>query len=155
MRLYLVQHGEAVSETVDSERPLSPQGLGDVSALAAACRAHGLAAREILHSGRLRARQTAEALAGALSLPLRQVPDIDPLSPVGPFARKCEEWTEGRIIVGHMPFLGRLASLLLADREDPPAVAFQSGGMVCLEQQAPRGWCLLWTCFPSQPHPGA
>ena len=34
MKLYLVQHGEAVSKQDDPERPLSEQGLQDVQAMA-------------------------------------------------------------------------------------------------------------------------
>ena len=55
MRLLLVQHGEAVSDAVDPRKPLSPAGERDVRALAAACRLHKLRARDIIHSGILRA----------------------------------------------------------------------------------------------------
>jgi phosphohistidine phosphatase len=151
MKLLLVQHGEAVSDGSDARKPLSAEGVRDVRALASACRKAGLRARDIVHSGKLRAEQTAEILADALSLPVRAVAGLDPLDPVKPVAHECEDWTEDRIIVGHMPFLGRLATLLLADHEDPPAVAFQRGGMVCLEKRGPREWCLLWTLFPHQP----
>ncbi len=60
------------------------------------------------------------------------------------------------VVVGHLPFLERLAALLLAGREDPPVLAFQRGGMACLERRgAPHGgWCILWTAFPDQVHPG-
>jgi phosphohistidine phosphatase len=149
--LYLVQHGEAAAEAVDARKPLSPQGLRDVRALAAACRQFSLRARDIIHSGKLRAEQTAGILAESLALPVRAVAGLDPLDPAKPVAHQCEEWTDDRIIVGHMPFLGRLATLLLADREDPPAVTFQRGGMICLEKHGPREWSLLWTCFPRQP----
>jgi phosphohistidine phosphatase len=151
MKLLLVQHGEAVADAVDSRKPLSPEGVRDVRALAAACRRFKLAAGEIVHSGKLRAEQTAEILGKAFGLPVSAAPGLDPLDPVKPIARRCEEWTDDRIIVGHMPFLGRLAALLLAGREEPDVVAFQRGGMACLERRSPREWCLLWTCFPRQP----
>ena len=154
MKLLLVQHGEAVEDTVDPARPLSPAGERDVRALAAACSRFAVQVGEIVHSGKLRARQTAEILGEALSLPVRASAGLDPLDPVRPLARECGEWTEDRAIVGHLPFLGRLATLLLAGREDPPAVAFQRGGMVCLERREPGEWCLLWTCFPRQPVAG-
>ncbi len=157
-----MQHGEAVSETVDRERPLSPRGLRDAAALAAACKSLGLEAAELLHSGKLRARQTAEALAGVLGLPVRQVSGIDPLSPVGPFARECASRGHAVIVVGHLPFMERLASLLAAGREEPPVVAFQNAGMLCLELSAPPStkspegaWRILWTAFPIQPRVGA
>jgi phosphohistidine phosphatase len=151
MRLHLVQHGEAVADAVDPRKPLSSEGARDVRALAGACRRFGLHVRDIVHSGKLRAEQTAEILGTTLSIPTRSASGLDPLDPVKPLADECEEWTDDRIVVGHLPFLARLATLLLADREDPPAVAFQRGGMISLERRGPREWCLLWTCFPSQP----
>jgi phosphohistidine phosphatase len=155
MRLLLVQHGEAVADTVDPAKPLSHQGVRDVQALAASCRRFGLRAKDIIHSGKTRAQQTAEILADTLSLPVRAVAGLDPLDPVRPVAYQCEDWTDDRIIVGHMPFLGRLATTLLAGREDPAAVTFQRGGMICLEKGSPREWSLLWTCFPRQPFAAA
>jgi phosphohistidine phosphatase len=151
MKLLLVQHGEAVADAADPRKPLSPEGERDVRALAAACRRFALRAGEIVHSGKLRAEQTAEILGKALSLPVSAAAGLDPLDPVKPVAVQCEELTDDRLIVGHMPFLGRLASLLLAGREEPDVVAFQRGGMACLERRSPREWCLLWTCFSHQP----
>lgn len=161
MNLYLVQHGEAMSEEavqrsapgMDREKPLSPRGARDASSLAAACKAFGLDAKEALHSGKLRARQTAQALAEALSLRLRQIPGIDPLSPVKPFAQECAGMSESVIVVGHLPFLERLATFLLSGREEPAAIAFQRGGMVALERRESGDWRVLWTAFPSQPCP--
>jgi phosphohistidine phosphatase len=155
MKLLLVQHGEALADAVDPSKPLSPEGVRDVQALATACRKFGLHARDILHSGKLRAQQTAEILGATLSAPIRSTAGLDPLDPPKLLAEQCEEWTDDRIIVGHMPFLGRLAALLLANREDPPVVAFQRGGMICLEKVSPHEWCLLWTCFPRQPGAGS
>ncbi len=180
MRLYLVQHGEAVvglsaipglgrpqtsvsgSEAIDRERPLSPKGLRDAATLAAACKPLGLGAAEVMHSGKLRARQTAEALAEGLGLPVRQVAGIDPLSPVRPFALDCASRASAVIVVGHLPFMERLASLLVTGREEPPIVVFQNAGMLCLELSAPPSarspggvWRILWTAFPVQPRMGA
>ena len=107
--------------------------------------------KEILHSGRERAAQSAAILQETLSIPFRAWAGLDPLDPVMPVAVQCDQWEESRIIVGHMPFLGRLATFLLAGREDPPVVAFQRGGMICLEKRGPGEWCLLWTFFPHQP----
>lgn len=152
--LYLVQHGEALAESVDQRKSLSPAGIRDVQALARACVSYGISAREIVHSGKARAAQSAEILGQALGIKVRAIAGLDPLDPVKPFAEQCAEWEESRIVVGHQPFLGRLATVLLAGYEDPPAVAFQRGGMVCLERTGPSEWSLQWTCFPRQPMTG-
>jgi phosphohistidine phosphatase len=152
MRLYLVQHGEALSGGSDAEKTLSPKGLRDVRALAEACARNRIEAIEVIHSGKARARETAELLAGALNLPARKVAGLDPLDPVQPFADECAS-IRSTIVVGHLPFMERLATLLVAGREDPPVLAFQRGGMACLERQD-DAWCILWTAFPDQVHPG-
>ena len=160
MRLYLVQHADAVESSVDPARPLSPRGARDAQALAKAGARYRIEAAEVVHSGKARARQTAEAIAEALNLPVRSTAGLDPLDPVQPFADQCAGMRP-TIVVGHLPFLERLATLLLAGREEPSVVAFQRGGMICLERRgapeagSPHGaWCLLWTAFPDQVHLG-
>ena len=152
MRLYLVQHADAVDASVDPERPLSPKGGRDARTLAEACARYRLQAVEVIHSGKARARETAETLAEALNLPVKAEAGLDPLDPVEPFARECAA-RRSTIVVGHLPFLERLAAKLLTGREDPPVLAFQRGGMTCLERRA-DAWCLLWTAFPDQVHLG-
>jgi phosphohistidine phosphatase len=160
MRLYLVQHGEALNAPDDAGKTLSPKGRRDVKALAEACARHRIEAVEVIHSGKARARQTAETLADALDLPARKAAGLDPMDPVRPFADECST-IHSTVVVGHLPFMERLAALLLAGRENPPVLAFQRGGMACLERRGPPGpddphgaWCILWTAFPDQVHPG-
>lgn len=155
-----MQHADAVEASVDPARPLSPGGRKTARGLAAACARYRIEASEVLHSGKTRARETAEAIAEACNLEVHPSAGLDPLDPVQPFARRCAEM-HSTVVVGHLPFLERLAALLLAGREDPPVLAFQRGGMACLERRgapgadAPFGaWCLLWTAFPDQVHPG-
>src|SRR5688500_9788627 len=63
MRLYLVQHGEAVPEQVDPQRPLSEAGRRDVQAMARLLAGAGIRPTRIVHSGKRRAQETAELLA--------------------------------------------------------------------------------------------
>lgn len=154
MKLYLVQHADAVDASVDPQRPLSAKGRTTAQALAQACARYRIEASVVLHSGKTRARQTAEAIAEACNLEVCPSDGLDPLDPVQPFARQCAEM-HSSVVVGHLPFLERLAALLLAGREDPPVLAFQRGGMACLERRGAAGadapfgvWCLLWTAFP-------
>ncbi len=147
-----MQHGEAVTASMDADKTLSPKGLRDARALAEACARHRIEVAEVIHSGKARARQTAELLAGALNVPARAAPGLDPLDPVRPFADACAAM-RSTVVVGHLPFLERLAALLLAGREEPPVLAFQRGGMACLEKRD-GAWCILWTAYPDQVHPG-
>jgi phosphohistidine phosphatase len=91
-------------------------------------------------------------IAEALNVPVRSEAGLDPLDPVRSFADGCASM-RSTVVVGHQPFLERLAALLLAGREEPPVLAFQRGGMACLERKD-GAWCILWTAYPDQVHPG-
>src|SRR5215470_8768657 len=76
MNIYLVRHGEAVSEKLDPERPLTASGREAVERVAGMAATKGVAVTTIFHSGILRARQTAEVLAQ----PLRPTLGVQQLS---------------------------------------------------------------------------
>ena len=61
VHLYLVHHGDAVGPDVDLRRPLSETGKADTARLASETAARGAKPTVVWHSGKLRARQTAEA----------------------------------------------------------------------------------------------
>jgi phosphohistidine phosphatase SixA len=69
----------------------------------------------------------------------------DPLEKLSP---EIAFWSLDTLIVGHLPYLGRLASLLLASDPDRPLLAFQPGGMACLEKDAEGQWVLAWMVRP-------
>jgi len=52
------------------------------------------------------------------------------------------------MIVGHLPFLGRLAALLLTGNADKEVVAFQFGCVVCLNGDDAGRWKLEWMMVP-------
>lgn len=149
VKLCLVQHGEAVSEDVDPDRPLSAAGLGDVARLAALLRGRFRPAR-IVHSGKTRARQTAELLAAALTpgKPVDTLPGLGPNDPVTPVAGRLEELGDDVVIVGHLPFMGRLAAVLVTGQEHRPVVSFRPGTMLCLGEQPDGNWAIDWMLSP-------
>src|ERR1700755_2854602 len=61
MYLFLVHHGDAVDPGVDARRPLSERGRAHVRRAAEEPAARGAKPAVVWHSGKLRARQTAEA----------------------------------------------------------------------------------------------
>src|SRR5919106_4057567 len=150
MRLYLVQHGDAVPEQVDPERPLSAAGRRDVEAVARLLASNGIRAERVAHSGKLRARQTAELLAAALAPGM--VPEImtglNPNDPVEPVARRIADWTSDVMLVGHLPFMGKLVACLVAGDEGKPVAAFVPGTVVCLEQGEAGPWVITWMVRP-------
>jgi len=157
MRLYLAQHGDAVPEAEDGKRPLSERGRADVARLAEFLQRAGVRAGHVHHSGKLRARQTAERLAEAVMPGGRTtvVADIAPNDPVAPLAELAGRWSVDTLVVGHMPFVGRLAARLLTGREEPPVAAFRPGAVICLERDAAGAWRIAWMVAPELLSPPA
>ena len=51
------------------------------------------------------------------------------------------------MLVGHLPFMSRLASLLLAGEPEAGVVRFQTSGIVCLSREQGE-WSLSWAVTP-------
>jgi phosphohistidine phosphatase len=151
MKLYLVQTGEALpKEKSDFDRPLSDKGRVNVEKLASLISRVNPQAGKVIHSGNLRAQQTLELLGWAASrsrLQLEARSGLQPEDPVEPWVREIAGWSEEAMIVGHQPFLGKLAARLVAGREDPPVVLFVPGTAVCLERGA-SSWAVAWMVPP-------
>ncbi len=143
-----MRHGQARPEEEDPQKSLSYKGRAEVETVAAAAgRLHVEPAR-VLHSGKLRAEQTAMLLAGALGLAFEpELADgIGPNDEVGPWRAELEGHDEDVMLVSHLPFLNRLASLLLCGREGD-VILFPTGSMLCLERDG-TGWQLVWLLTP-------
>ncbi len=150
MRLYLVRHGEAVSEEVNPERPLSQKGRVNVEKMGRFLRRAKLKVDLIWHSGKVRALETAQILGEALSvkdaLVTRQ--GLAPLDPIELIENQLREREEDLMIVGHLPFLGKLASSLVSEPPSPGLITFQAGGVACLERLEEGSWRLEWMVNP-------
>jgi len=150
MKLYLVQHGEAASEEVNPARPLTAQGQRDVQKLASFLKGAGIASLSIRHSGKTRAKQTVEIIASRLG-PECQIAETKNLAPNDPVQVVVDEISRMRddlMIVGHLPFLGKLASFLLTGSDAKSVVAFRMGGVVCLQRSDAQAWHVVWMIIP-------
>jgi phosphohistidine phosphatase len=151
MRVYLVQHGESKPEEEDPERRLTDEGVRNVRKVARFLRPLDLQLEAIWHSGKQRAQQTAEILADTVSAGrgMLQRNDLAPKDPVAPVKQAIEQSAGDLMIVGHLPFLGKLAALLVADNEETEIVAFKFGCVVCLERTEDGRWKLVWMIVPA------
>jgi phosphohistidine phosphatase len=158
MDIYLVQHGQALPKEQDPQRPLSDEGRAATAGVA-----EHLAARaaqpidppisEVRHSGKLRARQTAEILAGVLC-PEATLTVVEGMNPEDDPRTIYDELSSGRdrpgavMLVGHLPHLGRLAGLLLAGDAHKTPIGFANAGVlkIC---PAPTGWAVKWYLTPA------
>jgi phosphohistidine phosphatase len=150
MKLYLVQHGDALPKDIDPARPLSERGRQDVERLAALLRVCGTHVTCVVHSGKTRAAQTAEMLAAAVS-PGREVQllqGLGPNDPAEPLARQIAGWGQDKLLVAHMPLLGSLVTRLLTGQDRETIVAFSPGTLVCLETTETGHWVVLWVLPP-------
>jgi phosphohistidine phosphatase len=140
MWLYLVHHGDAVASEIDARRPLSDAGRQAVEQLAEQAASRGVKPVAIWHSGKLRARETAEIYLAAINPSATFTatrglqPDDDP------------EWmrdslmgeADDLMIVSHYPFLPALFQLLCG-----PEAVFPQHGAVALERTG-DGWTERW-----------
>lgn len=150
MAIFLVQHGKSLPKTEDPEQGLSPAGREEVGRIADTARAYGVNITAIEHSGKKRARQTAEIFASALSPPegVAAVGGIKALDDVIPVAQTLVS-SSGRMLVGHLPFMERLCAYLITGSIEKPVFKFQNGGIVCMEDDPERGgWIVKWALMP-------
>jgi len=150
MRLYLVQHGEAKPKEEDPDRSLTAKGEGDVRRVAALAKRAGIKVSQIRHSGKRRAEQTATILAKQLHPPrgVAAKSGLDPKDDVKPVAKALADESDDLLIVGHLPFLERLAARLVGGDPEQELVRFQMGGIVCLERWEESRWAIAWMVTP-------
>ena len=149
MQLYLVHHGEAVPPSVDPQRPLSEGGRVNVERVAQRAATKGVVPAIIWHSGKLRARQTAEVFrqvcntsaefSAARGLQPTDPPDwmVDKLA-----SEALANHARDIMVVGHMPHIQGLLCLLV-ERTSEGTTSFPEHGMVALEMRD-SGWVERW-----------
>ena len=142
MHLILVHHGDAVGPDVDPQRPLSAPGRLAVERLAAAAAARGAKPIVIWHSGKLRAKQTAEAFYRACN-PFADFSATRDLQP-----EDSPEWMRDRLraesrdvlIAGHYPHLPGLLATLVSDSRPFP----QHGVVALVTTDDGETWTEEW-----------
>ena len=149
MNIYIVRHGEAVSERLDPKRPLTASGREEVERVARMAAAKNVQVTAICHSGILRAKQTAEILAEQLQF-TRNVEPLSGLLPQDdPAIAKAElEAAESPImLVGHLPHLHRLIALLVRGDPELQVTKLSPATMVCCCNDAAK-WEITWMLTP-------
>lgn len=140
--LWLVRHGEALSDRVDPRRPLSPSGERAVERTAELLAAEIGAPDLVACSPKLRARQTAQIYARRTGYPepeIVQTGSLLPDSEPGEFLAFLAGWTgkERILCAGHLSSLAEIASALLSPGT-PVAIRFEAGA-VCRIRLGPPG----------------
>ena len=145
MRLYLVHHGVAVGAEEDARRPLSAVGLANAARVAAKAAALGAKPDVVWHSGKLRAKQTAEAVWRACNAlaEFSATRDLQPDDPPQWIRDRLRGETRDIAIAGHYPHLPRLLALLVTGGE--AGASFPAHGMVALvTEDEGDSWREIW-----------
>ena len=150
MPLYLVRHGEAHSETADPDRSLTEAGRATVEGMAQLAAAFNIPVSQICHSGKTRARQTAEIFSRYLK-PSGGVAEVRAINPYDDVTKTAPDLDPdlNAMLVGHLPFMERLVSHLITGSPDKSVTRFQTGGIVCLDRIEHNGpWYIKWALMP-------
>lgn len=147
MRLYLIQHGISLPEEKDPEKSLSQEGKEQTQKVAEFLKTKSVKVDAIWHSPKLRAIQTAQIISKSIFCPeIRERNDLNPLDSVEKFPEEIQSLNKDLMIVGHLPFLQKLASLLLSGSETNQFISYKNSGAVCLEYT--DTWKIAWMVTP-------
>jgi len=144
--LYLIRHGVAEERgdawPDDSKRPLTEEGTSRMRKAARGLSRLGITFDIVLTSPLVRARQTAEIVAGGLA-PRPSLVNIESLAPDAGYAALIADLEKHarkpRIaLVGHEPDIGELAARLIGSRR---AIEFKKGAIcrIDLDEIPPSG----------------
>jgi len=150
MTLYLVQHGQSLPKDVDPDQGLSETGVAETERIAEVAKNYRVNVGQIRHSVKTRARKTAEIFAAALNPPtgVKEVQGLKPMDDVAAFAAGLDP-DSNTMLVGHLPFMERMAAYLVTGGADKPVFRFQNSGIVCLDKDPDSGaWVIVWTLMP-------
>lgn len=151
MALYLVQHGKNLLKTRDSEKGLSAAGKMETERIADVAGGYQVRVSRILHSGKKRARETAEILSKRLSPKggSESVEGINPMDDVRTFSDSLN-LEQNIMLVGHLPFLERLIGLLVCGNPDQTVFKLQNSGILCIDRVPEvKNPVIRWALMPS------
>jgi phosphohistidine phosphatase len=144
--LYLIRHGVAEERGEawpdDSKRPLTEEGTSRMRKAARGLSRLGIVFDVVLTSPLVRARQTAEIVAGGLA-PRPSLSNIESLAPDAGYAALMADLEKHarkpRIaLVGHEPDIGELAARLIGSRR---SIEFKKGAIcrIDVDELPPNG----------------
>jgi len=150
VELYVARHARAAGESRGGERPLTDEGREDARRVGRALEAAGVKLSSVWHSPKLRARETADLLAGAVGAgaELEERVDLQPLSDPTTVLDAVRDAVGPVLVVGHLPHVERLGSLLLTGSADAEVVDIPPGGVLRFVSGEGRDWRLTWFVTP-------
>ncbi|AUI86641.1 phosphohistidine phosphatase SixA [Vibrio azureus] len=154
MKIFILRHGEAEHfADSDEERPLTPKGRTDSTAVARLCKEKGFAQFDkVLVSPYLRAQQTWQEISTYFSA--KSIDTCDDITPYGQSDQVFDfvnalidvENLQSILLVSHLPLVGYLTSEFVKKMTPP---MFPTSGLICIEfdPQTQTGE-MLWNISP-------
>jgi phosphohistidine phosphatase len=148
--LYLVRHGAAHTQGEDRDRTLTDTGHDEIDVIARWAAGAGVEPRQIRHSGKRRAEQTASILQDRLAAEdgVVAADGLGPNDDVGIVAESLQKELRSLMLVGHLPSVSRLTSFLLLQDAARDLIDFPTGAMACLARTG-EDWRLSWLVTPA------
>ncbi|MBN2227476.1 MAG: phosphohistidine phosphatase SixA [candidate division Zixibacteria bacterium] len=150
MKVYLMQHALAVDLEDGSDRVVSQAGEAETVKIAKFAGAHvDFAVDRIYHSGKTRARRTAELFARevGVSAAIEIADGLAPMDDPAIWAKRLSEMRSDVMLVGHLPHISRLTAVLATGSDVTEIVKVRNSGLICLEKKD-AGWRLDWMIVP-------
>lgn len=150
MRLYLVRHGEAKREEIDPARGLTDKGIEEVRKTGGFVKKLNISVGQMFHSGKTRAEQTANELAGFVRSKkgVVKTDGLGPLDDPGIWVEHLQNMSEDTMLVGHLPHVGKLAAALVCEGGERHVIDFKMAGIVCLQRFDDGHWAVAWMVIP-------
>ncbi|MFO7602276.1 MAG: phosphohistidine phosphatase SixA [Gammaproteobacteria bacterium] len=146
MNLYLMRHGQAADPLEDPQQGLTAAGRAAIEALAQRLLPRGVCFKQVWHSDKARARQTAEIMAAILApgVTPRMRRGLKPNDDPADLIAEIERWDEDTLIASHLPFVPTLVAELTGQ---PVEMGLAPGTIICLQHQDPA-WRIVWQAVP-------
>ncbi len=135
MKVYLVQHGINNPENEDPQKGITDQAKLDIDKMGAFIGRMNQQYEAVFHSDKKRARQTAQILGKHLkhTLGVHETDCLGPTDDIDVWLNRILCSDGDPVLVGHLPFLNKLASRLVTGDENRQIVSFNNASMACLE----------------------
>jgi len=147
-----MRHGEALSPQLDPERGLTGNGKKKIELVASHLKKEAVDFKQIIHSKKKRAYETAEIMARIISPAVKPklhqhiTPNDDPEF----ILTELNSWVEDTLITSHLPFVPNLITLLSGQDAYLSNISYETGTVVCLEKADNEAWAVKWATSPSE-----
>lgn len=145
-----MRHGEAAFKSEDPKQGLTPEGKRAIEKLARQLvdkfadqtKERNIGIKQIFHSEKTRAQETAEIMANIIAPEVTPLchENLKPNDNPSNLLTDINTWTQDTLITSHLPLIPGLLNLLTTDQG---TVSFEPGTIACLDKSG-SSWQLEW-----------